>query len=218
MSRTQGAPSSRNRGRIETSIASAVGSARFPVAPAAWLVIGLAVPYIVLNTVFPGPALTYTLGMALALLAVGALLLAGIAPRDLFLRVALPSRKGAALLALLLIFIPGALLAGRGQPLDALGDLVYAPVSALAQELYFRSALLVALTHICRDRARLALVLQAALFALWHIRVFEATAILPALAVLALTFGAGLAWGAQVQRDRTLVWSALEHTLFLIVQ
>ena len=60
--------------------------------------------------------------------------------------------------------------------------------------------------------------LQAALFAVWHIRAFEVTTILAALAVLALTFVAGIIWGEEVRRDRTLVWCALEHTWFLIVQ
>lgn len=201
---------------------STSANSREPASLAAWIVVGLAVPYTLLNTLFPGPLLTYALGLALALLALGVLIRIGIPPRDLFLRVALPSRVGAALLGLLLAFIPGALLADRVQPLAALDDLVYAPLSALSQELYFRSALLVALTYLCRGRSRagmhLALALQAGIFALWHARAFTVVALLPALGVLVLAFIAGLAWGAQVQRDRTLVWCTLEHTLFLIVQ
>jgi membrane protease YdiL (CAAX protease family) len=185
---------------------------------AAWIVIGLAIPYFALNTLFPGPLLSYTLGLALAGLAVGALLLAGLSPRELGLRLALPSRAGALVLLLMLVFIPAALLAGRAQPLGWLKDLVYAPASALAQELYFRGALLAALAHLPRSNARLALVLQALLFALWHVRAFAVATVAQALGVLVLTLLAGLLWGWQVQRDRTILWSALEHTLFLIAQ
>ncbi|HEX6817269.1 MAG TPA: CPBP family glutamic-type intramembrane protease [Ktedonobacterales bacterium] len=187
-----------------------------------WLVVGLGAPYTLLNTLFPGPALTYALGMILALIAVGVLILAGVTRRELFLHFTLPSPRGALLLVLLLVFIPGALLAGRGQPLDALADLIYAPASAISQELYFRSALLVAFAHLLSgrnvDAARLAPTVQAAIFALWHLRAFEVTPPLAALAVLLLAFVAGLVWGTEAQRDRTLIWCALEHTLFLIVQ
>ncbi len=189
-----------------------------PLPVAAWIIVGLAAPYILLNTVFPGPALTYTLGMAIALLALVVLLLAGVTPRELCLRLSLPSRQGALVLALLLVFIPGALLVGRAQPLGSLNDLVYAPASALAQELYFRAALLVALNHLSRGNIRLALALQALLFALWHIRAFEVATTAQAAAVLALTFLAGLLWGWQAQRDRTILYTFLQHTLFLIVQ
>jgi len=182
------------------------------------MVVGLAAPYILLNTLFPGPALSYILGMAIALLALATLLRAGNTPRALGLRLAAPSRQGGLVLALLLVFILGAMLAGRAQPLGWLKDLVYAPASALAQELYFRAALLTAFKQLCRGNTRLALALQAALFALWHIRAFEVATIAQALAVLALTFLAGVLWGWQAQRDRTILYTFLQHTLFLIVQ
>ncbi|HEV2457075.1 MAG TPA: CPBP family intramembrane glutamic endopeptidase [Ktedonobacterales bacterium] len=188
------------------------------VTAACWLVVGLWAPYALLNTLFPGPALTYTLGMALALAALGVLWLAGVSPHDCFVRVGRLSPQGAALLALLACFIPIALLAGRGQPPSALDDLVYAPASAIAQELYFRAALLYALTRLCRDKTRAAVSLQALAFALWHARAFEVVPVLPALAVLAGTFAAGMFWGVQVRRDRTVLYAAAEHTLFLIVQ
>ena len=118
----------------------------------------------------------------------------------------------------MLTFIPAALLAGRGQPFSALDDLVYAPASALGQELYFRAALLVALARLCAGRPRLAVVAQAALFALWHVRALLVVAPLPAFGALLLTFVAGLLWGAQVSRDRTVLWTVAEHALFLAVQ
>jgi membrane protease YdiL (CAAX protease family) len=204
--------------RFTASAAAHLRAFQPPLPVAAWIVVGLAAPYILINTVFPGPALTYTLGMALALLALVVLFLAGVTPRELHLRLSLPSRQGALVLALLLVFIPGALLVGRVQPLGWLKDLAYAPASALAQELYFRAALLFALNHLSRGNARLALALQALLFALWHIRAFEVATVSQALAVLALTFLAGLLWGWQAQRDRTILYTFLQHTLFLIVQ
>lgn len=186
--------------------------------PAAWLVVALWVPYAALNTLFAGPIVTYALGLLLAAFALGMLLLSGESPQALYLRLALPSCVGLLILLPMLVFIPGALLAGRGQPFSPLVDLIYAPASALGQELYFRAALLVALAHLCARRPRLAVVVQAAFFALWHTRAFLVVAPLPALGALLLTFVAGLLWGAQVRRDRTILWTAAEHTLFLIVQ
>ncbi|HEV8192275.1 MAG TPA: CPBP family glutamic-type intramembrane protease [Ktedonobacterales bacterium] len=187
-------------------------------ARAAWLVVALWVPYAALNTLFPGSPLTYTLALLLAALALSLLLFSGESPRTLYLRLARPSRFGLLILLLMLAFIPGALLAGRGQAFSVLDDLAYAPASALAQELYFRAALLVALARLSTGRPQRAVLAQAALFALWHVRAFLVVAPLLALGALLLTFVAGLFWGAQVSRDRTVMWAAAEHTLFLIVQ
>lgn len=205
----------RREPRIQTAV---LGRLALNQTRAAWLVVGLWVPYAALNTLFPGPLLTYALGLLLAALALGVLLRSGESPRALCLRLALPSRFGLLLLLLMLAFIPGVLLAGRGQAFSALDALVFAPASALGQELYFRAALLVALARLCAGRPRLAVLAQAGLFALWHVRAFLVVAPLPALGVLLLTFVAGLLWGTQVSRDRTILWVAAEHTLFLIVQ
>jgi len=185
---------------------------------AAWGAVALWVPYTLLNTRFPGPALTYTLGLILAVLALGLLWLGGLPPRAYYLRRAPLSWQGAAILGVMLLFIPAALLLGRGQPFDPRADLLYAPASALAQELYFRSALLVALLHLCQGRRRDALLLQACGFALWHVRAFEVVDIAPAAAVLLVTFVAGALWGAQVLRDHTVLYAIAEHALFLIAQ
>jgi hypothetical protein len=184
----------------------------------AWLVVALWVPYVVLNTLFPGPLLTYALGLLIAALALAALWLGGTPPWACFVRVDQLSLRGAVLLAAMLSFIPAALLLGRGQPLSWLNDLVYAPASALGQELFFRSALLVALNRLSRGSSGAAVGLQAAAFALWHVRAFRVVSFAPAAGVLAVTFVAGLLWGVQVARDRTLLYAAAEHTLFLMVQ
>lgn len=186
--------------------------------PAAWIVIALWVPYALLNTLFHGPLLTYGLGLLIALVALGLLWSAGLSPRACFLSLAPPSRQGLVLLALLSAFIPAALLLGRGQPFNWLDDLVYAPASALGQELYFRSALLVALGMVWRGDAYLVLVGQALAFALWHVRAFRVAPLAPAVGVLVVTFVAGLLWGIQVRRDRTVLYAVLQHALFLAIQ
>ena len=186
--------------------------------PAAWIVIALWAPYAVLNTLFPGPLLSYGLGVLIALLALAVLWSAGISPRTCFLTLAPPSRQGLVLLALLSAFVPAVLLLGRGQTFSWLDDLIYAPASALGQELYFRSALLVALGTVWRGDTRLALVGQALAFALWHVRAFRVAPHAPALGVLVLTFVAGLLWGLQVRRDRTVLYAVVQHTIFLAIQ
>lgn len=184
---------------------------------AAWLVVGLWLPYAALNTLFPGPAVTYALGLLGAACALVLLWRTGSGPRACFVRVAALSRSGAAILGVLSLYIPAVLLAGRGKGFDLLGDLVYAPASALGQELYFRSALLVALLRLCRSRPWLALSIDALLFGLWHVRAFRVIAWAPALGVVLATALAGLLWSLQVRRDRTMVYAFALHTLFLLV-
>jgi membrane protease YdiL (CAAX protease family) len=110
------------------------------------------------------------------------------------------------------------LLLGHVQPLSWLDDLVYAPASAVGQELFFRSALLVALGRVWPGDARLALVGQALAFALWHVRAFRVAPLAPAVGVFVVTFVAGLLWGMQVRRDRTVLYAVLQHALFLAIQ
>ncbi len=191
------------------------GSVRLPKVAAAWAVIALWLPYALLNSLFPGPRLTYALGLALAVLGLALLGLAGVPPRDCFVRLAPLSRQGALLLLVLMPVLPAALLAGRIQPWSPLDDLIYAPASALAQELYFRAGLLTALGVVFRGRKYIALVAQSALFGLWHFRAFMAVPLLPAVGVILATAFAGLLWGLQAQRDRTMVYAAAQHALFL---
>jgi hypothetical protein len=196
---------------------SAMSDRRLPQGLAAWIVVGLWLPYCALNTVFPGPQVTYALGLALAALGLGTLRLAGVALRASFVRLPPLSRQGARLLAPLLLVVPLALLTHHAQPLRWRDDLIYAPASALAQELYFRAILLTALTYLCSGRERAALLLQAGLFALWHVRAFEVVPWELALGVLVATGTAGLLWGREAQRDRTMLYAAAVHILLLIV-
>jgi hypothetical protein len=191
---------------------------RLSLPAAASLVGALWVPYTVLNTLYPGPIVTYSLGLACAGLALSTLRLAGMTREELFVGLGPLSRRGAAVLAALSLFIPLALLAGRGQPWNVLDDLVYAPASGVAQELYFRSALLPVLLTLCPARPARGIALQALLFALWHARAYRAVPAGPATGVLAVAFVGGLLWGWQVWHDRTVVYAAVQHTLFLIIQ
>jgi membrane protease YdiL (CAAX protease family) len=186
------------------------------ILPAPWpacIVIVLWLPYTLLNLFFPGPTLTYSLGLIIALLALSSLKLAHVPAVGIYPRI--PSRESMVALAVLTLFIPFALLIGRGQPWDWLGDLVYAPASALGQELYFRSALLTAFGSY---GSRRAILLQATLFALWHARAFRVVPAWEALLVLLGTFAAGALWGWQVRRDNTTFYAFIQHLLFLIVQ
>jgi membrane protease YdiL (CAAX protease family) len=186
------------------------------ILPAPWaarIVITLWLPYTLLNLFFPGPVLTYALGLLLALLALMLLKLAHVRAIGIYPHI--PSRASVVALAILTLFIPFALLIGRGQPWDWLGDMVYAPASALGQELYFRSALLTAFGPY---GSRRAILLQATLFALWHARAFRVVPTWEALLVLLGTFVAGILWGWQVRRDNTTFYAFIQHLLFLIVQ
>jgi hypothetical protein len=180
---------------------------------AARIVVALWLPYTLLNLFFPGPTLTYVLGLVIALLALSSLKLAHIPAIGIYPHI--PSRMSMVVLAVLSLFVPFALLIGRGQPWDWLGNMVYAPASALGQELYFRSALL---TTFDTHGSRRAILLQATLFGLWHARAFRVVPAWEALLVLLGTFVAGIIWGWQVRRDSTTFYAFIQHLLFLIVQ
>jgi hypothetical protein len=93
---------------------------------------------------------------------------------------------------------------------------VYAPASALAQELFFRSALLPALTVALGGRSRLALPLHCLVFVAYHFRTFRSIgAIGPSIAVGFVLFLAGLGWGWESQRDHTVLWTSVQHSIFL---
>jgi membrane protease YdiL (CAAX protease family) len=94
--------------------------------------------------------------------------------------------------------------------------LLYAPASGIAQELYFRSSLLPALERALPGRPAAALFAHAAVFVGFHYRTFAAVPSLPpAILVATVLFLAGCAWGWQVQRDGTVLWAMIQHSLFL---
>jgi hypothetical protein len=96
--------------------------------------------------------------------------------------------------------------------------LVYAPASGIAQELYFRAALLPGLEQVFDNRKTTALIIHSALFVGFHYRTFQAIPSLPmGLVIAAVLFFAGCGWGWQVQRDRTVFWASLHHSIFLVL-
>ncbi len=107
-------------------------------------------------------------------------------------------------------------LSGQWVGWNPLAALVYAPSGALSQELYFRAALLPALTRLLPGRPRLALVVHSALFGLWHVgppvRGSPPAAI---IMVMLVPFFAGLVWGWQARRDETIGWVFVSHALVL---
>jgi hypothetical protein len=180
------------------------------------LIVLLALPYTLVNFFFPGPLLTYTLGLAIALLAVLLLHRSGVQLTNPF-RMILPSLRGALLLAIPLLYLPAAAAFGRIQPVGS-DELLFGMYSGVAQELFFRYSLIIGLEHLLPRHGMLVLGIQAALFGLWHARAFAVVGVLPALGVVAGTAVAGLLWGLEARRDRTILYVAAEHSLLLIVQ
>lgn len=192
-------------------------SPRLSLGAATTGVLALWPPYVALNTIFPGPALTYALGGTIALTALALLVLAGLRAEELLVRVALPSREGGLALAALAAILPLAVVAGQGERWDWLEAFVAAPASGIAQELYFRAALLATLERLSTGRPGVAVSGQALLFALWHLRAFRVVWWPQALVVLLGAFVAAWIWGWQVRRDRTVTYAAAQHAIFLAV-
>jgi len=94
----------------------------------------------------------------------------------------------------------------------------YAPASGISQELFFRAALLPAIVVTFKKRPILALVLHSLLFGLWHIGpLFVGAPLWAVVAIKFVPFLSGIGWGWQVQRDKTVVWAMVQHTLIWIV-
>jgi len=159
-------------------------------------------------------------GLVLGLLAVGALLWAGLSAQECYLRVGRLSWAGLAVLVAVAAFALAAILPlGTWQGWNWLAALVYAPVGGFAQELFFRSALLPA-THLAfkRERPWLALLLHALLFGLWHIApLFLGAPLWAVAAVMLVPFLCGIGWGWQVRRDGTVLWAMVQHSLIWVI-
>lgn len=153
------------------------------------------------------------------LLSLAALSGAGMSRLELKLRYGSLSRPGLLALAGVTILLLPILLSSSGWlGWRWLPALIYGPASGVAQELYFRSALLGGLEKGLGGRRRLALLCHALIFIGFHFRTFQALpSISMALIVGMVLFLAGCGWGWQVQRDRTVVWAMLQHSLFLML-
>ncbi len=199
-----------------TSINSRPHLVSFPVAIAVTL--AMAVVYTAIDMLqFPEP-LQSLLSFIPGGVSLIALSNAGLARGDLYLRLAPISRPGLAALAaatLLLLPILGSNTGWIGFQL--LPTLVFAPASGVAQELFFRSSLLPGLERAFGNK-RMALLVQAAIFVGFHFRTFRAMGTSPIILItVVVLFLAGCAWGWQVQRDRTVAWAMVQHSLFLML-
>jgi len=151
------------------------------------------------------------------LLGIMILIRAGWRREECYLRLAPLSGAGFLALTAFLPLIAPILLSGNWVGLNWVSFLVYAPASAIAQELFFRGTLLPLLLKVLKAKPLFVVFVHSLLFAAWHIPLAALTAPLAgAVAVTVVTFFGGMAWGWQVQRDRTLVWAIVQHSLFLM--
>lgn len=142
----------------------------------------------------------------------------GFKPEDCYLRLRPISKQGFALLMSFLIVLIPILLTGRWVGWNWTAGLIYAPASGIAQELFFRASLLPITIKLFKRNRLLAVVVQSALFTIWHMPLAFTTAPLAgAIAVVIVTFIGGMVWGWQVQRDRTVYWAMCQHIVYLIL-
>jgi len=190
---------------------------------AAGLVLLLWLMYTALQTIFVAGLVSEGLSSLLALLpgllGAGTLLLSGVSRKDCFLVYKPLSRPGFAVLAAVFFFALAAILpVSRWQGWSWKAALLTAPASGISQELFFRAALLPALMRIFPDQPRQSLLLHAGLFGLWHIGpLFVGAPLWAVLAVMLVPFLSGIGWGWQVQRDGTVLWAVIQHSLIWVV-
>jgi membrane protease YdiL (CAAX protease family) len=153
------------------------------------------------------------------ILGAGVLLAAGFSREECTLQFRPLSWRGFAVLVAVFAFALGAMLpAGVWQGWSWMAALVYAPASGIAQELFFRAALLPAVEWTLKGRPGLALIVHSALFGLWHIGpLFLGAPAWAVLAVMLVPFLSGIGWGWQVRRDRTVLWAMLQHSLIWVI-
>jgi membrane protease YdiL (CAAX protease family) len=159
------------------------------------------------------------LGFLPGLLGAGLLLAAGFSREDCTLQFRPLSWRGFAVLVAVFLFALAAILpAGVWQGWSWAAALVYAPASGIAQELFFRAALLPAVEWILKRHPGLALILHSAMFGLWHIGpLFLGAPVWAVLAVMLVPFVSGLGWGWQVRHDRTVLWAMVQHSLIWVI-
>lgn len=152
------------------------------------------------------------------ILAVAALLAAGLSLKDCYLRPAPLSWKGALWLGASLLILPVMWITGRWTGWHPLDALVYAPASGISQELFFRASLLPILLAVLPARPTLATLLHALVFAAWHLPKAFMTAPVPgAISVGVVTFICGVLWAKQVRQDRTVYWLMAFHSGILVI-
>lgn len=202
------------------SVASSQPSHRLiPFRTALFIVLLMAVLITLVDTLQPPEPTLSLLGFIPGIIGLLALGTAGQTRADCYLRFAGISRLGAGVLVAMLILLP--VILGTNSAWTGwqwVPALVIAPASGISQELYFRSSLLPALERALGGRRTAALLLHSVIFVGYHFRTFRSLPSLPvAVLVAAVLFSAGCGWGWQVQRDRTVVWAMVQHSLFLML-
>jgi hypothetical protein len=175
----------------------------------------LLIPYTVYFWFDPAGVAGVVLGFIPGLVAVGILLAAGFALRECNLQVARITRRGLLVLVALTPLLAVILTAGEWSGWD-LGYALQAALSGISQELYFRAALLPVAVWLFPARLWWALGVHAGLFVAWHLHMFMEAPLVAWVPIIIVLFLTGFGWGWQVHHDRTIVWTMLQHSLFLI--
>jgi predicted Abi (CAAX) family protease len=140
---------------------------------------------------------------------------------ELYLVMRRLSPGGIGVLALVSLALLGPTLTSGFVGFDPAAAFLLAPANAIAQELYFRAALLPVMHRALAGRPGMANLSHAALFALWHVPkaiIFSPINPLLGAGMLALVTGlVGFGWGWQVRHDGTIAWSTLHHWVLLAV-
>lgn len=159
------------------------------------------------------------LGLLVGVAAIGLLLAAGWTAEDCYLGPGRLSRRGAIALGWLLVLWPFVLSTGQWIGWDPARAVTQA-FGGVAQELYFRAALLPLLVVLLRGKAWTALLVHAALFTIWHggaVLVTPPEAAGGVVALLVVAFLAGISWGWQTLHDGTVRWAMAHHALLWVV-
>jgi len=189
----------------------------FAVALVITLIMSLVITWI--DVLQPVEPILSILSFIPGLISITTLLLSGMSRANLYLRLDKISSQGLfVLIATTVLLLP---ILGSSTGFGGwkwLPALVFAPASGIAQEIYFRGSLLPALEKSVNDKKGIALLIHAMVFVGYHFRTFRSVPSLPvAMLVAVVLFLAGCGWAWQVQRDKTIVWAAAQHSLFLMI-
>jgi membrane protease YdiL (CAAX protease family) len=165
------------------------------------------------------PSWSLILSFLPGILGVMVLRAAGWKRAGLYLRPAPLSRQGFFALAAVFVLALAAIIPfGQWEGWNWKVTLLEAPASGISQELFFRASLLPAFLVALKASPKLALALHSLFFALWHIGpLFVGAPLWAVLAVMFVPFLSGLGWGWQVQRDGTVFWAMLQHSLIWVI-
>jgi len=174
--------------------------------------------YTTIFTLHPSDTISANIELIPGIIGITVLLIAGFTPEQCYLRLAPISKPGLVVLISFTLALIPILMTGKWVGWSWLPVLIYSPASGVAQELFFRSSLLPVLIRIFKTKNLTAVFVHAILFTLWHVPLAFTKAPIPgAIAVTIVTFIGGMAWGWQVQRDRTVYWAMIQHIAYLMV-